>query len=117
VLVYAGIFIVYGAANLLYRAGVRNVTYTATLFDDRHNLLSDMPRWRYAWIAISNIIVTLLTVGLMRPWAAVRMARFTAEHTALDVEGEIGDIFSDIREEGSATGSEFMDVEGIDIGF
>jgi uncharacterized membrane protein YjgN (DUF898 family) len=117
VLVYAGIFIVYGAANLLYRAGVRNVTYTATLFDDRHNLLADMPRWRYAWIAFSNIIVTLLTVGLMRPWAAVRMARFTAQHTALDVEGEIGDIFADIRDEGSAAGSEFMDVEGIDFGF
>lgn len=116
-LVFFSLFIVYAIAGLLYRAGVRNVSYTTTLFDGKHNLLSDVPRGRYAWIAISNVIVTLLTLGLMRPWAAVRMARFLAEHTALDVKGQLDTVLSEIKDEGSATGSEFMDVEGIDFGF
>ncbi len=119
-IVYAvtfGVLLVYGIAGLIYGAGVRNVSYNATLFDGRHSLLSDVPKWRYAWVAISNVIVTIATLGLMRPWAAVRMAHFLAQHTALDVQGDFGEVLSEIREEGSATGSEFMDVEGIDIGF
>lgn len=115
--VFFSLFIVYALAGLLYRAGVRNVSYSATLFDGKHNLLSDVPRGRYAWVAISNVIVTLLTFGLMRPWAAVRMAKFLAQHTALDVNGQLDAVLSEIKDEGSATGSEFMDVEGIDFGF
>ncbi len=111
------LLLVYGVANLVYSAGARNVGYNATVFDGRHNLLSDVPRWRYAWVAISNVVVTVLSLGLMRPWAAVRMAHFMAQHTALDVTGDFGTVLSDIRDEGSATGSEFMDVEGFDVGF
>lgn len=114
---YILLFATLGIAGLFYRAGVRNVAWSATAFDGRHRLLSDVSRTRYTWIAVSNVLVTILTLGLMRPWAAVRMARYTWEHTGVTFAGDVGELFSRIEEQGSAVGSEFMDFEGFDFGF
>lgn len=110
-------FLVYGLAALFYRAGVRNVAWSAATLDGRHELLSDVSRVRYAWIVISNIILTVLTLGLMRPWAAVRMARYVNEHTAIRVNGNIGEVLSSMEASGAAISAEYMDLEGFDFGF
>lgn len=114
---FVPILLIYAVLGLLYTAGVRNVGFSATTFDERHYLYSDMPRWSYAWVVISNLVVTVLTLGLLRPWAAVRLARFHADYTAVVFDGDVGEIFSNIKDSGSAVGSEFMDIEGIDFGF
>ena len=110
-------FIIYGLAGLFYRAGVRNVAWSSAMLDDRHQLASDISRGRYAWIAISNIIVTVLTLSLMRPWAAVRMARYVSEHTGIRINGDPGEILSSIESTGAAISAEYMDMEGFDFGF
>ncbi|MEB2846790.1 DUF898 family protein [Rhizobiales bacterium RZME27] len=110
-------FITYGLAVLLYRIGVRNVVFSATTLDGKHQLVSDAPRLQYAWIAISNVIVTVLTFGLMRPWAAVRMARFMAIHTGVIVVGDLGEVLSSMEASGSAVSAEYLDLEGFDFGF
>jgi len=106
-----------GVAALLYRAGTRNVGLGSAVVDRRHSLRSAVPRWRFAWVAISNLVATILTLGFARPWAAVRMARFMAAATALDVAGSLDDFVSAVCDEGGAVGSEYMDVEGFDFGF
>lgn len=111
------VFIAYGLAGLLYRIGVRNVVFSATTLDGRHQLVSDAPRFQYAWIAISNLIVTVLTLSLMRPWAAVRMARFMAIHTGVIVVGDLGEVLSSMETTGSAVSAEYLDLEGFDFGF
>ena len=45
------------------------------------------------------------------------MAHYLAGVTALDTTGELDAYFSAIQNEGAAVGSEYLDVEGIDIGF
>ena len=109
--------VVFGLASLVYGAGVRNVGYSATLFDGRHPLASDLPRWRYAFVAVSNLVVTILTLGLMRPWAAIRMARLHAAYTAMTFDGPIGEIVSVVEADGSAVGAEYASIEGFDFGF
>ncbi|MGE7370861.1 YjgN family protein [Neorhizobium sp. NPDC001467] len=111
------VFLAYGLAGLLYRIGVRNVVFNATTLDGRHRLVSDAPRFQYAWIAISNVIVTVLTLSLMRPWAAVRMARFMAIHTGVIVVGDLGEVLSSMEASGSAVSAEYLDLEGFDFGF
>ena len=111
------VVLIYGLAVLVYRTGVRNVVLSAALLDGRHELLSDIPRLHYAWIAASSIIVTILTLGLMRPWAAVRMARFTNEHTGIRINGDPGEVMSQIEASGSAIPAEYVDMEGFDFGF
>ncbi|MBY3496728.1 YjgN family protein [Rhizobium laguerreae] len=116
-LVVFGLIIIYGLAGLIYRAAVHNIVWSSTRIDGRHVLRSDLSRARYAWIAISNVVVTVLTLGLMRPWAAVRLARYVTEHTAIRIEGEIGEVFTQFEASGTAVGSEYMSMEGLDFGF
>ena len=109
--------LLYMISGLLYTAGVRNVAFSETVIDGRHVLFSAVGRWRYVWISVSNLIATLLTLGLARPWAAIRMARYMASVTALDATSPLDEYFSAIKGEGAAVGAEYLDVEGIDIGF
>ena len=112
-----GFFIILAIAGIFYRIAVRNVVWNATTLDGRHRLMSDMGRFRYFWIVISNLVVTVFTFGLMRPWAAVREARYIAEHSGIAFEGDLGEVFSSIQASGSAISAEYLDMEGFDFGF
>ncbi|WP_046119763.1 YjgN family protein [Ensifer aridi] len=114
---YAGFIAFYGIITLFYRAAVRNAVWNSTVFDGNHRFFSGLSRGRYTWIAISNFVVTILTLGLMRPWAAVRMARYTWTRTGVAIFGVVGTLMSDIEEQASAVGAEFIDFEGFDFGF
>lgn len=103
--------------RLVYQAGIRNVAFNATVIDDRHRLVSSIHRGRFTWISISNLLATIATLGLARPWAAVRMAKYLATVTALDASGSLEDYSSTLVDTGSAVGSEYMDIEGFDFGF
>lgn len=108
--------VLYILAGIFYRVGVRNVVWSSALLDGRHRLMSDLSRRRYAWIVVSNTVVTLLSFGLMRPWAAVRMARYVNEHSGIRVDGDPGEILSSIESTGAAISAEYMDMEGVDFG-
>jgi uncharacterized membrane protein YjgN (DUF898 family) len=110
-------FLLYVLVGLLYRAGTRNVALNETVIDGRHLMASDIGRWRYAWIAISNFFATLFTLGLARPWAAVRMARYLATVTALYSAGSLDEYLSTVKTPEGVVGAEYMDVEGLDFGF
>lgn len=117
---YAGVFgafLVYGLAGVVYRTGVRNVVISSMLLDGKHDLHSDLHRGRYLWIIISNLIVTVFTLGLMRPWAAVREARYTVERTAIRFNGDVGEVLSSMEATGAAVSAEYMDMEGFEFGF
>ncbi|GGB05334.1 membrane protein [Brucella endophytica] len=108
--------LIYVVAGLLYRAGVHNVVLNATVLDGHHRFVSHLGRGRYAWIAITNFLATILTLGLARPWAAVRVARFIAAAAAIQVRGPLEDYLSTVSDTGTAVGSEFMEMEGISLG-
>lgn len=125
--IYAFLLIFYGAlvpflllyalAGLLYRAGTRNVALNETVIDGRHVLSSSIHRGRYAWIAVTNLFATLFSLGLARPWAAIRMAKYLASVTTLDTTGALDDYIGTVKDSGSAVGGEYIDVEGFDLGF
>lgn len=109
-------YVVIGVAYLFYRAGVRNIAYCGTSLAEQHHLFSDMGRLRFAWIMISNVIVILLTLGLMTPWASVRTWRYKTEHTGVESTAPLAGIVDRMIEEGTAAPAEFFDIEGVDLG-
>lgn len=111
------VLIVYALAGIIYRIAVRNAVLTSSLFDGKHPLMSDLGRRRYVWILFSNTIVSILTLGLMRPWAAVREQRYLLEHFGIAIVGNVGEVMSDIEKSGSAISAEYMDMDGFDFGF
>ena len=67
------------------------------------------------WIVVSNFFLTVLTIGLFRPFAVVRMARYRAESMAL-VPGESLDHFVGMQSrEVEAMGEEVTEFFDIDI--
>ncbi len=108
---------VYFAATTFYRIGVRNVVMNAAVLDEKHALFSYLSRSNYFWIVFSNIIVTVFSLGLMRPWAAVREARYLAEYSGIYIDGDLDGIVSSIQTTSAAVTAEYMDLEGFDFGF
>ena len=111
------LILLYVIAGLVYRITMRNIALSATTVDARHRLVSTVPRFGYAFVVITNLIVTILTLGLMRPWAAVREWRYVAVNFGLIPDGDLSVAVAGVQQSGSAFSAEFLDVDGFDFGF
>lgn len=100
----------------LYQAGVRNVVFNATTLDGGHRLSSTISRLHYGWILLSNLALTVCTLGLFWPWAAVRTWRYLAEQTAFHAADPLDGFVDQAGQPGSAAAAEYMD-SGFDFGF
>lgn len=114
--VLVGLYGSFFLAAPFYRAGVRNALYQATRLEPGHQLVSRLNRGKVVWIAVSNVIVTILTLGLMRPWAAVRSWNYTIASSALIAQGSLDGIVAAAGAEGSVVGAEYVDIGGVDLG-
>lgn len=99
-----------------YRAGVRNAWFAATRLEPGHQPVSRLNRGKVVWIAVTNVIVTVLTLGLMRPWAAVRSWNYTVSSSALIIQGSLDGIVAAAASDGSVVGAEYVDLGGVDLG-
>ncbi|MHC5306222.1 YjgN family protein [Bartonella sp. LJL80] len=104
-------------AWMVYAVSLRNLAWSHSIFDNKHPIRSTMGRRRYLWIIVTNSIVSIVTFGLMRPWAAVRTARFTWENTAIKFTEDLGEIVSQVEKTGAPMAAEYLDLEGFDFGF
>ncbi len=104
------------ASFLAYSAGVRNISFNATELEGGHSLESEVPRFGYAWLIITNLIVTVLSIGLMSAWAAVRTWRYLTDHSSMNVSGDLENFISQQNPEGNVAAAEYLDIEGIELG-
>ncbi len=111
-----GAYIALALAYLFYEAGVRNIAYNNTVLDGQHRFTSRVGRLRYVWILVSNLFATILTLGLLRPWAAVRSWRYLVVSTGVFAVGPLDDFVDEAAPEGNVGAAEFFDIEGIDFG-
>ncbi len=49
----------------------------------RSEFQTDCGQWHYTWIVVTNWIVKVLSLGLMTPWAAIRLYRYQVESLTL----------------------------------
>lgn len=72
---------------------------------------------RYSWIAISNWLLGLVTLGMMIPWGEVRRLRYLTAHLSVAGYEALDDARGSRRVPGSAAGDEVVDAFDIDAGF
>jgi len=76
---------------------------------------SKMKLFKFLGIAVSNVLASVLTLGLLIPWAKVRMAKYRFENLyVLAPNGELGEHFAAEHEDEGAFGeaaTDFMDFE------
>ncbi len=109
---YAALFLSF----IFYAAGVRNLALNATTLDGGHALQSSIGRLKYVWIAFSNFVLTLLSLSLMRPWAAIRSWRYLMASSAFVAAGPLDNFVDEAMPEGGVAAAEYLDIEGIDFG-
>jgi uncharacterized membrane protein YjgN (DUF898 family) len=113
---YVFFFLAYLPAAAIYQAFTRNGIFNNTVLAEGHKFVSNVTAPKLVWIILSNTVVTLLSLGLMLPWAQVRMAKYLADHTVAIPNGSMDDFVGEILPEGSAIGDAYTDLEAIDIG-
>ena len=113
---YAVFFIGFIPAPFIYQAFTRNEVYNTTFLEGGHRLRSNVSAPQLIWIAVSNLVVVVFTGGLMLPWAQIRIARYLAEHTAVDLGGSVDDFVGLQEKATSALGDAYTDIEGVDVG-
>ena len=81
-----------------------------------HQLYLKLNHWRVLWIRMSNLVVIALTLGLMIPWAKVRMARYQIQQMSLIPDGDLDVAVSEEQAKISAMGEEFGEGMDLDLG-
>ncbi len=113
---YLGIIFTFILPYIYYSVRSFNLAINHLTLDGKHKFGSNVKVAEYAWILVSNLIVTLLTLGLMAPWAHVRKMKYLAAHFFILPDGSLDEFVDRERSEGNVTSSEFMDLDGIDFG-
>lgn len=98
------------------QARVGNAIWNTTQLDHLH-FHSDMRARDLIALYVSNLLVIVLTFGLMTPWAHIRMARYRANHLAVLGEADFERFVGDKKAEAQATGEEIADMFDVDLAF
>ncbi len=100
----------------VYAACVRNAIYAGIALEGGHRFESRIFALMLVWIAISNAIAIIVSVGMLLPWARIRVARYLCAHTYVKPAGSLDEFVGDAERRQSAIGDAFMDIDGIDVG-
>ncbi len=102
-------------AYMIFWITGRKVLLQNLVLGEHAQFASNLNPYTYVWLVLSNLIAILLSVGLLIPWASVRLHKYQVETTSVITE-DGGRTFMDTQHEaGGALGSEFVDLEGMDI--
>ena len=99
-----------------YRAVARNSILGSLSISRVHQLKSEISGFRLAWIVLSNSFLTLSSFGLLQPWGAVRRWRYETESLQLIPGGSLDEFIGKIQPAEGVIGSEYTDLQDIDVG-
>ena len=92
-----------------------NLRFTNSKLVD-HGFQADMQLGSYAKLVVINTLLTVITLGLFRPWAMVRTAHYKAEHLTLEAVGDLDNFIAHEEKQVSALGEEMGDMFDFDFG-
>lgn len=93
-----------------------NLALNNTSLGDGYSFESKLSPDRLTWIVLSGALLTMVTVGLMYPWARVRRARYMADCITLIGPADIDAFQSLPVPSGNAIGEEVASFFDIDFG-
>jgi uncharacterized membrane protein YjgN (DUF898 family) len=109
------VFVFYYIATVWIPTAITNVTWSATSIGD-HRFHSALRARDLCWIYISNAIAMPLSLGLLAPWATVRLVNYRLDRLSLTGAGGLDTIAAGADEAVGATGEELGDMLGFDLG-
>ena len=116
VVFYAFVFLAFFPAFTIYQAFIRNTVYNNTTLEGGHRFYSNVSPLQLFWIALSNAVLVMISLGLLLPFAQVRISKYLANHTTLIPNGPLDHFLSRMDRQATAIGDAYTDIEGIDVG-
>jgi len=98
-----------------YRVMTRNISLNGTTLGD-HTFESTLKVWPVIWIYISNAVAIVFSIGLLTPWARVRVSRYLANHLVLNATDDLESFVQVEQRKTNVFGEEATDFMDIDIG-
>lgn len=99
-----------------FAARMQNLNWSHTRLAD-WAFSSDLRARSLFWVQLSNLVLVIVTLGLFKPWADVRVARLRLEAIAMHGDGDSEAFLRGVREAESATGEETAEMFDMDLGF
>lgn len=119
-IVVALVFIFYLVFFMLvipwFAARMQNLVWNHTALAP-HTFTSNVRARDLFVIYLTNFIAIILTLGLFKPFAEIRLARYRVAHMALNVQGSLDDFFAQEQQAVSALGEETANVFDVNISF
>ena len=82
----------------------------------QQRLKSSLSPVKLFWIYLGNLFAVIVSLGLLIPWAKIRLARYRFENLALETQGGLDAFVNSMQGQVKATGEELADVLDIDLG-
>jgi uncharacterized membrane protein YjgN (DUF898 family) len=95
---------------------IQNLIWNQTALEE-HRFRSTLSLAGLAWIMFSNFIFIVMTLGLFKPFADIRLARYRIDNMALLPAGNLDDFIASAQQQTNAAGLETAEIFDIDIGF
>jgi uncharacterized membrane protein YjgN (DUF898 family) len=117
ILVFGGAYM-FSLLFLLTFIGTKvfNLAVSRTVLAEHFQLESTLSPPHMTWLAFSNLVLVLLTLGLFYPWAKTRVAHYRAAHFAITGPAEVDGFMSELATGQGAIGEEIASFFDIDIG-
>ena len=104
------------AAGAYFQVRLHNLVWNGLRLGP-HRFRSEQTLASFLALQLGNLAATAATLGLFRPWAAVRTARWHAERTWLLPAASLDEFFAGAAQSEAATADEIAELFGFDIGF
>ena len=102
-------------AGVYIETMVFNLTIGNAKLDGRHELRAELSPLAMAWLYVTNTFLTLITIGIFYPWAAVRLARYRRSRIKVLAATNLNEFTSEIIATQGAIGEEIAGF--FDLGF
>lgn len=97
-----------------FEALLQNLVWNHTRLGE-HRFVSQASAWRLLWIRLSNLFGVVLTLGLYRPFAVIRLLRYRVQSVSVMAAGDLGAFVAAREADIGATGEEAAELFDIDI--
>lgn len=110
---YLVLFLVIGP---WFAARIQNLVWNHTALG-AHTFASNVRARDLFVIYATNFIAIILTLGLFKPFADIRLAKYRLTHLTLHTQGNLGEFFAQEQQAVNALGQETANVFDVDISF
>ena len=103
------IYLIY--APIAYYVATKNLLTSTLAFDEAANFKSNLNAWSLIGIGISNYLAVVFSLGLLFPWAIIRIKKYILESHYYKVVGDLDSIIGTEIEKSNAITEGMSDLD------